>query len=300
MGLVAEPAFASIPHAEILERISSPYNGELTVVDSNGSRYLLASAIRGTLLQSSMSLSHKEALTSDYLRIMALMTGIHPKKDLNIFNLGLGGGNLPRFQLNTCKKCRIQSVEIDPTVIQIAKKYFNVTDPRHTILDGEGFRTLSARSEKFDVVWIDAALPKEGPRAYMKAEDLHSLRDHISPAGIIVTHLGSPRSENSFKEVENGFKRYYSHGIRIRIPAQDVTGTLAGLQPTVTSKNLEGHSLPAGHSLPDHLIAVGNSPTLSCKRFWAFYRQWRHKGYGLQKWETHSQAKLAEHCEELI
>jgi predicted O-methyltransferase YrrM len=286
----------SIPSKSmVLHRTSTPYNGELTVLDHDGVRYLIAQASHGELIQSAMSLAQRDLPTSPYLQVMAILASLHPEAR-QIFNIGLGGGELPRFKLSTCADCQVDSVEIDPKVIELARKYFYINHPKHRVLEGEGFDTLKRQSGRYDLIWVDATLPKEGPRAYMKAEYLNVLQKSLSEKGVIIAHLGSAKAEEQLAEVESGYRRKYSNGIRIKAPVQDAAQAIRALGSLISSEPQP--SMPLSQS-SSYVIAVGNQPSLNCRQFWSTYRAWLGKKTANVKWDTAEPAETSELCQEL-
>jgi predicted membrane-bound spermidine synthase len=296
LAILLVPAYGSATtgEAEVLKQIKSPFNGELTVIDYNGTRNLLDRGVRGVMLQSSMNLQRKNEIMLDYVKVMALITALHPQPS-RIFNLGLGGGELPRFELSQCAHCSVESVEIDPAVIDIATRYFNVANTRHKITGGEGFSNLQSRSEKFDVIWLDAVLPTEGPRAYMKSEQLETLRTHLRDNGTIIANMGETRAFSVFSQSEKGYKRGYAHGIRVKVPAENFTETLSTLQNFVSQKV----GKPVRPLFPSYLVAVGNSQNLNCREFWSQYQRWSKKNLIHLKWDLSDTAKLSDFCQDL-
>ncbi|PIC18342.1 hypothetical protein B9Z55_024270 [Caenorhabditis nigoni] len=77
-----------------------------------------------------------------------------------ILEIGLGGGSLDMFLHSLNPKLNITAVELDPTVVSMAQKWFNVVNDgtRRTIIaDGLEFVKRAERSqEKYDVVFLDA------------------------------------------------------------------------------------------------------------------------------------------------
>jgi len=251
---------------EIVARKPSVYNGELMVLESAGSRYLIAKSNRGIVLQSHLALAEHDEIKAEYLQVMAMLTSMHPQP-AQVFNLGLGGGALPRFHLARFPKSEVESAEIDPAVIDVARKYFFVNNPRHTVLTGEGFDVLRSRTKKFDVVWVDAITPKEGPKAYLRAEHIQALQDHLRPDGLVVANLGEARSVETIEELERSYRRSFKYGVRVRLPESARRQTLETLKALVATSDV-ALDQPV---LPIYFVAVGNNPSVNCGSFLAAY-----------------------------
>jgi len=262
-------AHGNVQAPVVLERVQSPYNGELAVLDYQGERFLIAQSRQGRVLHSAMDLAHKDRVVLGYTQLMAILTALHPHPD-NVYNLGLGGGALTRFHLHEYDKSRVDSAEIDPSVVALDMKYFDVTNPRHRIFEGEGFEILQRQTAKYNVIWVDDILSKKGPKAFVPASQLKTLHDRLLDDGMIVANLGGAKNSTYFSEVEQGFHRGYSHAIRIKSPVFKIGASLNILSEAAFPG--KSQNIPA--MLPTYLLAVGNQNNLTCARFWDLYHKW--------------------------
>jgi hypothetical protein len=163
------------------------------------------------------------------------------------------------------------TAEIDAAVIDLAKEFFFVTDARHRIVEGDGFDTLKIQPGKFDVVWVDTITPKEGPKAYIQAQYLNVLRDHLAENGLIVANLGESKNPETFEGVERGYRQGYAHGIRIKSPLPLPDETPDRVLSLVKTES--GESVPALQ--PSFFVAVGNGEGITCASFWALFKKWK-------------------------
>ncbi len=85
--------------------------------------------------------------------------GYHKIKPMqNILNLGLGAGSTIQLLRNEINyEGRITSVEIDETIIHIARKYFNLDSfsYNHNILKMDAFEYVLTCKEMYDLILID-------------------------------------------------------------------------------------------------------------------------------------------------
>ncbi len=90
---------------------------------------------------------------TDYFHLpMLLDPGIR-----NVLCVGLGGGTGPKAFLDTYSNVNVQAVEIDPRVVEVAKKYFNLpTDPRLKIAVADGRVYLQRTGGKYGAIIMDA------------------------------------------------------------------------------------------------------------------------------------------------
>lgn len=282
----------------IQDRTHSVFNGDLSVIDYEGIRILLAQAPQGIQIQSSMDLKDHSRLIAPYTQIVSMITALHPQP-LEAYNMGLGGGALPHFHLAQYPAAHVDSAEIDTAIIQLAKKYFFVTEDRHAILEGDAYATLARGTKKYDVIWMDEFTPKEGPKATVPAQYLQILRDHLKPDGILIVHLGMAKNPKTFEQTIRDYRENFVTGIHVRGPSAGV-GSQTGYDFTpalkATAIALDQHDHDEAQALPEQVIAVSNSKSLSCARFWEVQKKWaKEKRIDLQ-W---AESARAPSCQEL-
>lgn len=74
-----------------------------------------------------------------------------------VLMIGLGGGSTQRAYGHYHTNVMVDTVEIDPVVIEVAKKYFAVKEtPRHSIHNEDGRVFLRRTAVKYDVILMDA------------------------------------------------------------------------------------------------------------------------------------------------
>lgn len=172
-----------------LVHTSRDEHGPLEVVEDDNQRSLHF----GTLpKQSSMSLADPHALVLGYTRAMAaaLLFNPDPRSALLI---GLGGGSLAKFLLHHFPDCRVDAVELRPTVAQLAHAYFGLpeTGPRLSIHYSDAVRFVVGREGRFDydLVLVDA-FDAHGMDPSV-SEDLFfaACHERLSPSGVLAINL---------------------------------------------------------------------------------------------------------------
>ncbi len=132
-------------------------HGVVEIVDTQGVRALhFGSHSR----QSTMLLAEPEQLHSLYARAMmgVLLFNDSPK---NVLMIGLGGGTITKYLLNQFPDCRIDVVEFQQEVVNVAHHYFGLpTDERLNIKVGCGAEHVHQNSrqhqQKYDLIMVDA------------------------------------------------------------------------------------------------------------------------------------------------
>jgi spermidine synthase len=172
--------------------------GEVLVVDEGDLRSLRFGDVDGDD-QSTISLSDPAAVPMEYVRYAALglLYVAHPKRALVV---GLGGGTFPALLRRALPDLRIDAVEIDPAVIDAAKKFFAVReDARYVIHLGDGRAFVEHAKTRWDLVLLDAYGGDGVPAPLATREFFAAVRARLAPGGAVVANLFShdPAGERS-------------------------------------------------------------------------------------------------------
>lgn len=92
----------------------------------------------------------------DWYLASPIFSGIFTKKLKNVLVLGLGGGTVVKLYNRAYEVEKIVGVEIDPAIIEIAKTFFNITEPNTEIINADIFNYIDSASSTFDVIILDA------------------------------------------------------------------------------------------------------------------------------------------------
>jgi len=119
----------------------------------------------------------------------------------HVLFVGGGGFSGPKYFLARYPDVTVDVVEMDPTVIDVAQKYFNVTNnPRLNIYNEDARDYLSKTSnEKYDIIILDAYSKNYVPFHLMTLEFYELLYSKLStPNGIVVSNqVGSLEGDTS-------------------------------------------------------------------------------------------------------
>lgn len=183
LALSALPQAAYAKERTLLERDSAYHR--LLVTEDESYRYLRADNIWHT--QMDLKDRHGRGLPyADYIDIAFL---INP--DIrSVLMIGLGGGTLPKRFVRDYPQVKVDAVEIDPDVIKIAARYFDVhPGPRLAIHQADG-RLFLRRSEKqYDLIVLDAYYADTVPFFLTTREFFEIARDRLTPKGVFVNNV---------------------------------------------------------------------------------------------------------------
>jgi len=104
--------------------------------------------------------------------------------------IGLGGASIPKRFVRDYPDMTVEVAEIDPMVVDVAKRFFAVReDPRLRIFVQDGRLFLRRTERKYDVIILDAFFAESIPFHITTREFYELARSRLSPGGVIVTNL---------------------------------------------------------------------------------------------------------------
>ncbi|MGA8179423.1 MAG: fused MFS/spermidine synthase, partial [Desulfobacterales bacterium] len=152
----------------------------------------------------------------DYYSLLPFIFEGTPKKALII---GLGGGIIANQLRYFHPEIIVDGVEIDPKVIQVARKYFALRSDADVFnQDGRIFVTLSKK--KYDIVIIDAYTRQVYiPFHLTTVEFFTKLKDRLSEQGIVAMNVSAPREDSPLlQSIMNTLRLVFGHVYLFRIP----------------------------------------------------------------------------------
>ena len=113
--------------------------------------------------------------------------------------IGLGAGTIPKRFTRDYADVAVESVELDPAVVEVAKRFFEVKeDARHRIHVADGRVFVRRTDARYDVIILDAYFAEGIPFHLATREFLEQVRDRLAPGGIVVSNIiGAMEGANS-------------------------------------------------------------------------------------------------------
>jgi hypothetical protein len=136
----------------------------------------------------------KAAPTSLALPYSQVMMGVLPivEKPRRGLILGHGGGSLAKWLEDKWPELELDVVEMDPSVVQAAERYFDYTPPpNHHVYVQDARTFLRNNPTNYDVVWVDVFARHLIPFHVTTKEFFDELRKHVDPEGAIAVNLAS-------------------------------------------------------------------------------------------------------------
>lgn len=189
LAFAAMVAIYAITRADekVLYDKESRYNTIVVTEDAAGLRTLWFR--RGGARQSAVKLGDPDHLEFAYSRVMPVGLAF-VETPRRVLMVGLGGGTIPMFLHKHYPKTVIDAVDIDPDVIDVAKRFFGFReDATLRAYAEDGRRFIEARPNHYDIIFLDAFGPDSIPYHLATREFLQAVRRALAPGGIAVGNI---------------------------------------------------------------------------------------------------------------
>ncbi len=143
--------------------------------------------------------SKDNELSSTYLKYYDLFEIYKPDTN-NVLMIGGAAYTYPTYYLNKYPDKKIDVVEIDPKMTEIAKQFFNLdtNNSNLKIYHEDGRRYLNTNTKKYDCILIDAFKGLNAPFQLTTYEAMQQVKRSLSDDGIVITNIvGSLTGTNS-------------------------------------------------------------------------------------------------------
>ena len=153
--------------------------------------------------------SNEKKLTSEYLKYYDLFDYYQENTD-NVLLLGGAAYTYPSYYLENFKEKKIDVVEIDPKMTELAQKYFNldINNSNLTIYHEDGRRFLNTSNNKYDCILVDAFKGLNVPFQLTTVEALENEKRLLNDDGIIISNIFSALEGENCKFLRNEYTTY--------------------------------------------------------------------------------------------
>jgi predicted membrane-bound spermidine synthase len=168
----------------------------------------------------------------DYFMAAPLFAGQAPPRSAAI--IGLAGGTIARDLTSVYGPIPIDGVEIDPKIIEVGRRYFNMNEPNLNAIAQDGRYYLTTTPKKYDLIGIDAYRQPYIPFHLTTRQFFQEVRDHLTPNGVAVINAG--RTETDYRLVDvigSTMKAVFPNVYVIDLPNPQINSIVVGAnQPT--------------------------------------------------------------------
>ncbi len=134
----------------------------------------------------------------DYFLLAPLFGSGHVPQRVAI--IGLAGGTVARQYTGVDGPVDIDGVEIDPRIVEVGRRYFDMNEPNLHVFVDDGRYWLARRTQRYDVIAVDAYRQPYIPFYLTTREFFRSARDHLTDDGVLAVNAG--RTEKDFRLVD--------------------------------------------------------------------------------------------------
>jgi len=185
-GFLMLEMFGAVPwaRAKVLLEKDSFYH-QIRVEENSESRSLYFDRT----LQSAMNLSDPTSLRLLYSRYTSLGLAFRPDAK-KVLIIGLGGGSIPKKYQKEFPSMEIDAAEIDPEVIEVAKKYFFFQENKNLRVHAQDGRLFLTRTQqRYDIIMLDAYF-KDAIPFHLTTREFFQLADQrLTSNGLVVANI---------------------------------------------------------------------------------------------------------------
>ncbi len=218
----------------IYERVT-PYQ-TLVIHERGQERVLESDRIR----QAAVRLTDGEPALP-YIRWSAMAFVLNPRIE-RMLVLGLGGGTVAGYLQRRVPALRVDAVDIDPVIPEVARKYLLFAprpDDRVFVADARSF--LRGSDERWDLIFCDTYIGLSVPFHLTTVQFLDEAKRHLTPDGVFMLNLAAglsdPFSQAMYNTVRDRFRSVYLFRVRGKANVANVV-VLATDQPAVLPPQL--------------------------------------------------------------
>jgi phospholipid N-methyltransferase len=139
--------------------------------------------------QSAIDLADGYTSVIAYPNYMDLALAVKPDAK-RVLVLGLGAGAITKRWLRDYPGVTVDSVEIDPAVIDVSKRFFALPEtPRSRVFNQDARRFIQTSADTYDVVIVDCYYADSLPFHLTTSEFLGEVKQHVAPGGVVAYNV---------------------------------------------------------------------------------------------------------------
>ena len=238
--ITAYITISQLPSGKIKPTAGQVYESEsaynlIQVVNKNNTNYLLLNEGQGI-----HSVYNKDSpLTNgawDYY-LAAPYFNNYPYSASNIENvliIGLAGGTISNQHIEIYPNINITGIEIDPEIIAVGRKYFNLSSENLNIMIGDGRASLQKLNKtKYNVIAVDAYKLPYIPWHLTTKEFFQEAKLLLSPEGVLAINVGrTPSDRRLIDSVTSTLLAVFSNVHIVDVPNTYNSLLIATINPT--------------------------------------------------------------------
>jgi spermidine synthase len=144
--------------------------------------------------QTCQDVKHPDRIVMNYPQMMLGSLFVKPEPK-SVLIIGLGGGTIPRALHELVPQARIDVVEIDPAVVKVARRYFDLGDnSTMNVIEADGrvqVKRALREQKNYDLIMLDAFDHEYIPEHLLTQEFLKEVKALLAPGGVLAANTFS-------------------------------------------------------------------------------------------------------------
>ncbi|TMC17774.1 MAG: spermine synthase [Chloroflexi bacterium] len=159
--------------------------------------------------------------------------GFTPQKLHRVAIIGLAAGTIAHQFTKVYGQVSIDGVEIDPSIVDVGRKYFAMNEPNLHVHIQDGRTYLETTQAQYDVVAIDAFQQPYIPFQLTTHEFFSTIRSHLSSTGVVALNTAhTPHDYRLVQAFVNTMSKVFPSVYVFDVPGTFNTEIMATVQPT--------------------------------------------------------------------
>jgi spermidine synthase len=181
----------------------------------------------------------------------------------NVAILGLAGGTAARqYTAAFGQQVQITGVEIDPDILDVARRYFHLDSPNVHPVASDARYWLNTQAGQYDVIIMDAYRQPYIPFHLTTREFFSEVRGHLNPGGVAVVNAGRTATDYRLVDaIASTMAAVYPNVYLIDVPEFANTLVYGTTQPATledVKHNLALINEPLARTVAESALAEGN------------------------------------------
>jgi spermidine synthase len=167
---------------------------EVLVYEAGGVRCICFTRFCRIGRQTCQDVKQPGRIVMTYPRMMlgALFVKPDPR---SVLIIGLGGGTIPRALREVVPEATIDVVEIDPAVVKVARRFFDLGDSSAVnVIEADGrvqVKSALRQQKRYDMIMLDAFDHEYIPEHLLTREFLEEVKALLAPGGVLAANTFS-------------------------------------------------------------------------------------------------------------
>ena len=118
--------------------------------------------------------------------------------------VGLAGGTVARQFTAIDGPIPIDGVEIDPKIVEVGRRYFDMNEPNLHVTVADGRYWMATQAGRYDVILVDAYRQPYIPFYLTTREFFESAKAHMAPDGVLAINVGRTPTDTRLVDALSG------------------------------------------------------------------------------------------------